>query len=937
MQLVARTMQRTLLLLSRAALLAASANTTPGRFLCVQGGVASTHLVCLFSCPAIQAPPPWPLLEARPAVNEEPVVASYSTALPVTMTVATTTTATLTTARASSHETVRPAGKVHFPSFDDWQEKVLAGDGRLPREPNAQRGRKRAGAGDAHSEDEDGYTADDLDYLDADERLERMAAGRRATGMGMGSEQAATTGSRTADRGEGGQRGTAGHAEDAVANAVRDSIQAVETTRIPPAVVRDMRDRFNYASFDCAALVVATNPEAKGSSAILFSSKEQYMLNRCMAEKFVVVELCDDILVDTVMLANHEFFSSMFKDFRISVSDRYVPKEHAFQVKNPLIWARYIRIDFLTHYGDEYYCPVSVLKVYGTTMMEEYRREEQDASDREAAAANLNLDSLDANALSPTLATPAAPGVIPAEPVAADKALAVLDDTDVAVAEQPKTSSQPGTDGIVDEQLLSAGQEEAHHRDTTLKSANTFAEQSDAGESTGPASSAQSDGADMNSTMPSSAPIQQDDGQDARSSTKPGDTVAPAVATSAGAAPASNEPADIPPVKDDTAASGATAAIVPVSAPKEDLPASSDGTTSAPAVRGSGSAAAAATAATGGGGSASLPPLPPPPPIPPPPGKATQESVFRTITKRLAALERNLTLSHRYLEDQSRELNRVFERVEGQFDILKVQVDRVLTTRVTRQQAQMDAMQQELQQLALKVHVLADEIMFEKRLGFVQLLLIFALVVLVGIVYVPVSLWFPSMTAAGVWLPPADAPHSPGSSPNASPRIYPRSAPVSPLVSRRNLAATASSPTFDYSEEEEVARQHHRGRHAMHYAGYRIEEEEEEEEEGMMMQRDHAHAQRRTLDTLPRRAAAGHGHFLTSATTTDDESEGTSQAYLRASHSPMTTRPSDATYGSNRPTTPATASPLNTDAVPECVDQKAYPERTENSDDVAFH
>jgi hypothetical protein len=48
------------------------------------------------------------------------------------------------------------------------------------------------------------------------------------------------------------------------------------------------------------------------------------MLNRCSVKKFVIIELCDEILVDTVMLANHEFFSSMFKDFRISVTDQYI-------------------------------------------------------------------------------------------------------------------------------------------------------------------------------------------------------------------------------------------------------------------------------------------------------------------------------------------------------------------------------------------------------------------------------------------------------------------------------------------------------------------------------------------------------------------------------------------------------------------------------------
>ena len=34
---------------------------------------------------------------------------------------------------------------------------------------------------------------------------------------------------------------------------------------------------------------------------------------------------------------------------------------------------RYVKIEFLTHYGAEFYCPVSVLRVYGLTHMEDYK------------------------------------------------------------------------------------------------------------------------------------------------------------------------------------------------------------------------------------------------------------------------------------------------------------------------------------------------------------------------------------------------------------------------------------------------------------------------------------------------------------------------------------------------------------------------------------
>jgi Sad1 / UNC-like C-terminal len=45
---------------------------------------------------------------------------------------------------------------------------------------------------------------------------------------------------------------------------------------------------------------------------------------------------------------------------------------------------RYVRIDFLTHYGTEHYCPVSILRVYGLTQLDAWRRDqEHERSQRE--------------------------------------------------------------------------------------------------------------------------------------------------------------------------------------------------------------------------------------------------------------------------------------------------------------------------------------------------------------------------------------------------------------------------------------------------------------------------------------------------------------------------------------------------------------------------
>lgn len=153
----------------------------------------------------------------------------------------------------------------------------------------------------------------------------------------------------------------------------------------------DFKNKFNYASVDCAATIVKTNDKAKGASAILLESKESYLLNKCSeSSKFVIIELCQDILVESVVMGNFEFFSSTFKDIKISVSERFpsnnwlilgefeaknIRDVQNFKIKNPIIWAKFLKIEFLTHYGDEFYCPVSVVRVHGKTMLDEVKED----------------------------------------------------------------------------------------------------------------------------------------------------------------------------------------------------------------------------------------------------------------------------------------------------------------------------------------------------------------------------------------------------------------------------------------------------------------------------------------------------------------------------------------------------------------------------------
>lgn len=91
--------------------------------------------------------------------------------------------------------------------------------------------------------------------------------------------------------------------------------------------MKSLKERFNYASTDCAATVRKANKQAKGAQSILYESKDQYLLNKCAADKFVIINLCEQIVVDTIVMANFEFFSSTFKDFRVYASSKYPTKD----------------------------------------------------------------------------------------------------------------------------------------------------------------------------------------------------------------------------------------------------------------------------------------------------------------------------------------------------------------------------------------------------------------------------------------------------------------------------------------------------------------------------------------------------------------------------------------------------------------------------------
>lgn len=483
------------------------------------------------------------------------------------------------------------------------------------------------------------------------------------------------------------------------------------------------KERFNYASFDCAATVLKTNKECKGSTSVLVENKDSYMLNKCSAEnKFFIVELCDDILVDTVVLANFEFFSSMFRTFRVSVSDQYPVKlekwrelgtfearnsrdVQAFLVESPLIWARYLRVEFLAHYGSEYYCPVSLLRVHGTTMMEEFNHdmkglrgeEEADGEIGEGAEEEVELTSDS--------------GVVVADALKEESESVVPVVEDNVVLEMP----QP-TDALMSSDSIGSLNPS---KPTYLPTEFTFFEPLLEKRLQSILQSLTDDVAicapeDWKPEPPSASPAEVD-------------------SRSRGSRDLAHRPSSL--------------AQTEISVENE-IPSLSTAAAAAEAIGPTGASETMhirdVTSAAKNAISTSSPGLKLHNPTQPPAANpTTQESFFKTVHKRLQNLEANSTLSLQYIEDQSRILRDAFTKVEKrqlhkmttfleglnatvltEVRHLQAQYDQLWQSTVLELSAQRELSRQEVVALSARLSLLADETLFQKRIAILQSMLI---------------------------------------------------------------------------------------------------------------------------------------------------------------------------------------------------------------------
>lgn len=485
------------------------------------------------------------------------------------------------------------------------------------------------------------------------------------------------------------------------------------------------KERFNYASFDCAANILKSNPEATSSSAVLGENKDAYMLNVCSADnKLLILELCDDISIDTIVLANYEFFSSIFRTFRVSVSDKYPVKAdkwkslgtfearntrevQAFLVENPVIWARYVRIEFLTHYGNEYYCPVSLVRVHGTTMLEEYKHDLESAQGDGEDEPEV-VDSF-----------------VPPEDALVPEAVAdgLKQDGPVASVE----SSQDTTSAKIQHPATPGDKMDANGHSRSPASVEGTVPTGD-GHSThvsGSDEASQAISSTSQSTM-RSAVVE----------------VGPAVLGSETSLPTSVVREPVSKVATETPTDTSSSQSSLRNSHSASVPFNSTSTNVTQSANHFGSSTNATSTdrpKSSGTATQGAPAVP-----------TMQESFFKSVQKRLQMLESNSSLSLQYIEDQSRALRDAFNKVEQRqltkttsfLDHLNVtvlselrefrqQYDQLWQSTVIELEMQRERYHHETEAMNARLGILADELIFQKRISILQMMLVLVCLALV--------------------------------------------------------------------------------------------------------------------------------------------------------------------------------------------------------------
>lgn len=411
----------------------------------------------------------------------------------------------------------------------------------------------------------------------------------------------------------------------------------------------------------------------------------------------------------------------MFRHFRVSLSDRYPVKIEkwkdvgtyearnsrniqAFLIENPQIWARYMRIEFLSHYGNEYYCPLSLVRVHGTRMLESWKESEASAEDEEN-------EENDSEGEEEEFVHEAVAESVQED----DRVTAEIRDAQTHAEEQVQ-AQETIVNIEVREEVAETSPWDRYDMFAPSNASvqNPVEDISFLSDAPAPEATSKHVIAAESSSVHGSV-------QDTRASTASYGAGNTGTTTTTSPPTYKQTVADIPPVRNSSSISSTLDKVTS----RTEIPIS---TGSATKVQNGTSTAKSKTSSTSSA-SSSLPTI--------------QESFFKAVSRRLNFLETNSTLSLKYIEEQSRVLREAFTRVEKKqmqktavfletlnstvLDELRgfrQQYDEIWQSTVISLESQREASRKEFLAISSRLNILADEVVFQKRMSIVQSVLL---------------------------------------------------------------------------------------------------------------------------------------------------------------------------------------------------------------------
>ncbi len=141
--------------------------------------------------------------------------------------------------------------------------------------------------------------------------------------------------------------------------------------------------RMNFASLDAGAVILGHSKAMEKTSSLLIDDRDKYALAACdLDTHWVTIGLSEEIEPHEIELHNYERYSSIVRKFQVLGGNANLPTTKwtllgEFEAEEKLgvqtftietkAWVRSIKLRFLSYYGNEYYCTLTEVRVFGST------------------------------------------------------------------------------------------------------------------------------------------------------------------------------------------------------------------------------------------------------------------------------------------------------------------------------------------------------------------------------------------------------------------------------------------------------------------------------------------------------------------------------------------------------------------------------------------